>query len=242
MILEVTTAVGCPVACGYCPQRSLIGAYVGPRLLTLEVFESAIRNVPDSAEIHLSGFCEPFANNKAALFIERLGGRDWKLFTTGVGMTEDDAALVVANKPSEVVVHWQARLPVNLSAIDRLIAGCNNLRMVVEQGGGAPTRWKVRSDCLVPHSRAGNARPSSVRKSGPIRCGPAPRLDHPAMLPDGRLALCCQDYGLEHVLGNIAESEWHVIAGGEPMEKLRHEMISGDCLCRHCEFAISCGS
>ena len=32
------------------------------------------------------------------------------------------------------------------------------------------------------------------------------RLNQGVMLPNGRVALCCQDYGLEHVLGSLLES------------------------------------
>ena len=62
----------------------------------------------------------------------------------------------------------------------------------------------------------------------PMTCGCLEKLYHNIMLPNGDVSLCCMDYGLEHILGNLVEQEYD-------------EVIPEDntCfnLCRFCENA-----
>jgi hypothetical protein len=77
-----------------------------------------------------------------------------------------------------------------------------------------------------------------VKKIGPIQCRPAPLLDENVLIPDGSLMLCCNDYGLRHVLGNLSTQTWAEIHAGEQIAAVRESMRAGDCLCRTCEFAV----
>jgi hypothetical protein len=42
----------------------------------------------------------------------------------------------------------------------------------------------------------------------PMTCGCLEKLYHNIMLPNGDVSLCCMDYGLEHILGNLLEQEY----------------------------------
>lgn len=59
------------------------------------------------------------------------------------------------------------------------------------------------------------------------------------MLPDGCLVLCCQDYGMKHILGNLITQSWSEICDGEEYRKfadgMKDETI--DILCRSCSDA-----
>jgi hypothetical protein len=77
------------------------------------------------------------------------------------------------------------------------------------------------------------------RRVGPLRCRPSPNFDHPICLPNGDVVVCCQDFGLDHVLGNLVRQSWADIAGGPAVVRLRELMKSGECLCRRCEYSES---
>jgi len=63
-----------------------------------------------------------------------------------------------------------------------------------------------------------------------MTCSCEERLYHNVMLPNGDVSLCCMDYGLEHILGNILEQEY---------EDILPEPYSCFNLCRFCENGIS---
>ena len=41
------------------------------------------------------------------------------------------------------------------------------------------------------------------------------------MFPDGTLVVCCQDYGMKHVLGNLLEESWEEIRAGKEFQYFR---------------------
>ena len=69
-------------------------------------------------------------------------------------------------------------------------------------------------------------------------CGQA--LNHNILLPDGRVLLCCMDYGMKHVLGNLTEQSYAEIMNGKEIDKIK-AAINGDesidILCRRCSSA-----
>lgn len=63
-----------------------------------------------------------------------------------------------------------------------------------------------------------------------MTCGCEERLYHNILLPNGDVSLCCMDYNLDHILGNLFEEEY---------EDILPEPYSCFNLCRLCENAIS---
>ena len=98
-ILEITTMVGCPMMCAFCPQDELRNAYPAsaPRQLSLSDFTLILQKIPPHVSIQFSGMAEPWANPKTtdmlALTLER--GFSVAIFTTLHGMTLTDADRVV---------------------------------------------------------------------------------------------------------------------------------------------------
>lgn len=96
------------------------------------------------------------------------------------------------------------------------------------------------------HDRAGNLSDDKLISASKLRkgkiscslCGQA--LNHNILLPDGRVLLCCMDYGMQHVLGNLKEQSYEDIMNGEEM-KLIKRVINGeesvDVLCGYCSSA-----
>jgi hypothetical protein len=62
-----------------------------------------------------------------------------------------------------------------------------------------------------------------------MTCNCIETLYHNVLLPDGRVSLCCMDYGLEQILGNLFEQEYDDIIP-----------VPFSCfnLCSHCENGI----
>lgn len=68
----------------------------------------------------------------------------------------------------------------------------------------------------------------------------ATHVECSVLLPDGSLILCCQDYGLKHVLGNLYEQDYETIMYGDVMKEIEQSMSclnNHEILCRKCEFA-----
>tara|TARA_B100001989_G_scaffold245418_1_gene215171 strand:+ start:9082 stop:9987 length:906 start_codon:yes stop_codon:yes gene_type:complete len=62
--------------------------------------------------------------------------------------------------------------------------------------------------------------------------GNCSRVYQNVLLPDGSLSLCCQDYGLDEVLGNLVENTWEEYENSETVKRIRKE---GADLCDYCE-------
>jgi hypothetical protein len=253
--LEVSTTIGCPMACSYCPQ-DLIGArYAGPRRLSLETFAAALANCPPSLTVSFAGYAEPFLNRDCSSMIELAAaevGRALQIYTTGVGLSDADAELLARVHPKILMIHlpdgegdMKANVtPEYVGRIRRLSKTVASFRAVC-YGKMHPLLEEFRP--LLKnyglHSRAGNvekvARLGRIRHRGPLRCRTAPALDENVLLPSGELALCCQDYGLAHIVGDLTRQTWDEIHAGERLSAVRELMASdaGECLCRTCEFA-----
>ncbi|MFH0982775.1 MAG: methyltransferase domain-containing protein [Planctomycetota bacterium] len=216
--LEITTAVGCPNSCGCCPQDVLLRAYAGPGLLALDNFIRALNNVPPDLRIDFSGMCEPWANPHCTDMVEcaHAAGHPVAVYTTLSGMTLEDAERLARMRFVEFVVHLPdanglCRIAVggDYDAVLRRLNTCiPNLRCG-SLGGGVYKRiagpvesiyvWEV-------DSRAGHVYPSRVL-SGSVDCN-RPGYSQNVLLPNGDVVLCCMDYGLEAVIGNLFSQRW----------------------------------
>ncbi len=97
--LEITTRLGCALACRFCPQDRLVKTYPKDqtRDLSLAGFIHVIDKLPHHVRIDFSGMAEPWLNPQATnmavhAFEQR---RKVALYTTLQGMRPDDAALLI---------------------------------------------------------------------------------------------------------------------------------------------------
>ena len=68
-VLEITTTVGCRVACSYCPQKEFVSAYKKRSDIyrfDLDSFKSVLDKVPKEVDIYFCGMSEPFLNPQCA--------------------------------------------------------------------------------------------------------------------------------------------------------------------------------
>lgn len=93
--LELTTIVGCPLMCSFCPQDKLRKSYRGEseRKLTLESLKVILGNVDRRTRIDFSGMSEPWANEECTSMLRYALQNGFKIavYTTLYGMTMHDA-------------------------------------------------------------------------------------------------------------------------------------------------------
>ena len=92
------------------------------------------------------------------------------------------------------------------------------------------------------HDRAGNVELGDLdlytcNLRGQFRCIECGLdLNHNVLLPDGTVLLCCMDYGMKHIMGNLLRDSYDMILSGTEHERVIRGMNSEDedILCRKC--------
>jgi len=253
--IEITTCIGCRNACKFCPQDKLaeaFGARSDSRMLTFENFTRCIDKVPRNVRIIFSGFCEAWSNPECTRMVLYAAKqkRPIAIYTTAVGMTLDDIGRIETLPFKEFVVHLPSAERIEQITIDdEFIAVLRRLRdskikVQWHHHGNAPdpevmTALGFDAENVMQWgtiTRAGNLTNSGpVRRAGKIKC----KLDHREniLLPNGDVVLCCMDWGMKHVLGNLLEQEYTALFDGQEFTRVIAGMKkeSADILCRHCD-------
>lgn len=281
--LEITTVIGCPLMCAFCPQKELKGAYSknegtkkNLKYLTYENFETVLGKLPKYVAIGFSGMAEPWANPQCTdmlrLALEK--GFDVRIFTTLYGIGEDDAKIVIEllTKHKQQIKTLSIHLPDSngnmigwkptqewLGVFAKFIEFRNakilssfNM-MTMDNSGSVHPALDVFNIKILPgwtgNTRAGSLDESQVRgqklikvrHEGPVSCSFTPFYDRGVLLPNGDVALCCMDYDLKHIVGNLLEMDYYELFKSEEMNKLRDaNMTPGlqKCsICKSCERA-----
>lgn len=78
--LEITTMIGCPLMCTFCPQDQLNRSYRDPvRKLTVSTFETVLSKLTPDYEIIFAGYTEPWANPLCNEFVKIALERKFKI-------------------------------------------------------------------------------------------------------------------------------------------------------------------
>ncbi len=270
-IIEVTTKIGCSINCKYCPQKKLLNSYFNGNpnrksVMELDDFKTILHNTPDDCIIDFSGFAEPFLNPDAIEMMEYADreGREMALFTTLQGLTMDGLERLLKINFSMVVLHVAdndgfAKISVTdeyIKMLTMLVSGkdkygqpfvdsanCQSIphKRVLDAIGG-----KMKIYCEM-QDRAGNLTEdiggtlSSKCSRGKLVCDRAYNTDHFVVLPDGTTVLCCNDYGLTAVLGNLKTNRFEEIVQGDRFTDYKKQMTDGkgSNICNKCVFARS---
>ena len=115
--LEITTKLGCALACWFCPQDRLVKSYPrdAARMLSLEAFRGVLDTVPPHVRIDFSGMAEPWLNPDATAMVTETfeRGRKAAIYTTLQGMAPPDAAALIARFGNRITPEtpWVIHLP-----------------------------------------------------------------------------------------------------------------------------------
>jgi organic radical activating enzyme len=250
---------GCPVNCSFCPQGLISSTYKGQTHLSLDEFKTVIDKLSTDVEIIFAGFAEPFLNKSCADMIVYADSKGFKvsLFTTGNGMTLEDVDKIkgitfATGSNSGFVLHLPdkegySKQPLTDNQMDVYKAISNNFLdkdffSSVSMADVTEKLRKIFPDTYIQemYSRAGNMeleklfRPQlsklNYKSTEPKIVDSTCNFENRnVLLPNGDVVLCCQDYGLKHVLGNLFLGEYMIPLSNTPFE-----------LCRKCENGRRC--
>ena len=117
--LEITTKLGCALACRFCPQDRLVKSYPSgeARTLSLADFKTVLRKVPAHVRIDFSGMAEPWLNPEATAMAAHAFEHRSKvaLYSTLQGMSPDDADMLITRFGDRISheTPWVIHLPDN---------------------------------------------------------------------------------------------------------------------------------
>ncbi len=257
-ILEITTKIGCKNACIYCPQDKLMKAYRKRSNLlemSFDVFKKCIDKVPSNVQICFCGMSEPWLNpecTKMMLYAYKKE-HDISVNTTLVGMKLRDADLFTSIPFEYFNVHLPSKEHYEQIDVDehylkilKKISKSNiKVSFILQSGMLHPKVQSLIKKEIYPQglfTRAGNIKikhiPLPKRKRGVMWC--FQNLSRHILLPNGDVGLCCMDYGLKHILGNLLSSDYDSLFQSKEFRKIKKGLLdeSLDILCRYCQNAL----
>lgn len=267
--IDVTTVIGCKVNCKYCPQDLLLKNYFKEHphrdsAMTMETFIACLNHLPERCNIMFCGMAEPFLNPLCVDMICKAyeSGKNIELYSTLVGITQDGLEKIWDIPIDFVNIHvadvsGYANIPTTESFFELVKKAIEHKKkdgtpfVNLCNAQGEPHPW-IRELCngkldisTVLHDRAGNLEDEKLfhkktcfGKLTCSRCGQ--KLNNNVLLPDGTLLLCCMDYGMKHVLGNLKYTSYEEILNGEILKNIKRGLMGNDeidILCRNCSFA-----
>jgi hypothetical protein len=227
------------------------GSVSGIHEMGMDTFRTCVDKIPADVNMHFSGLSEPWLNPHCTEMVIYAHNKGHKLqaFTTLVGMTLKDIECL-SKIPFEILT---VHLP---GADNRTNIDVNDYykELVSKATECLPNAVFIYYDTidteLVPllktarkakwdlTSRAGNVKTKGGEADpipGHIRCTRS--LRHNVLLPNGDVLLCCNDYGMKHVLGNLMRSDYESLFSGAEYRRIADGLMddSADILCRYCE-------
>ena len=248
--LEITTHIGCPIDCLDCPQTLLRSKYTGKRDLDLGDYKRVIDKVPAGTRIDFSGMCEPFTNKHCTDMILYAAEKGFPLalYTTLQGATMDDYERLKGVQYEVVTIHlpdMDGRSYFNIT--DEYLEvlskwDCHNYSCHGRIDNRVLPYLKQRNLITYMHDRAGNVecRPhKTIGAECRLTCMTSQRaMDHNVLLPDGTVIMCCMDYGMTGVFGNLFTQSYDDVINSEAAKAMRATLDKGESICRHCANAI----
>lgn len=240
------------------------------RYMTYGTFVGCLETVPLGVKVEFAGMAEPWLHPRCTdmLLYAANRGHVVSVFTTLVGLGYKDLFRMQSISYDDFCVHLpdkhgNTKIPLTVEYKDMvrsvLDAGLDvHLGLSISSHGElhpemaeiVAGRFRVLTET---HNRAGNlpVRPGVVDKQvvsrlpGRVRCSNSgstdPFPERTVLLPDGEVVLCCQDWGMQHVLGNLLKSSYEEILHGVEANRVRAAMDddSQPLLCRFCTNAVA---
>jgi len=238
-VLEITTVSSCSNDCHFCPQDAYRKAYKGKPRLSLEDFNAVLAKLPKDIHIIFSGYSEPFLNSDYTSMVESAVSKGFKVkvYSTLVGMHAEDVHRLAKCKLIGFTLHLpdnrgNTKIPASTQEYkDVLSLALQNI---------AISETVTMGDDFVDNERAGLGPTAHGRHlRGMFNCY---KLENPqfVLLPNCDVALCCNDFGLRHVLGNLLKQSYEEITASPEFRKVKagRYRMNGDTLCRSCTFAV----
>lgn len=235
--------------------------------MSFETFVSCIDKLPSEVDIHFSGMSEPWLNSDCTemlLYADKQGHRI-TVYSTLVGMTCSDFKRIQDINFQKFVVHLpdetdNANIPISkdyLTLIERVFKHFNNKQDQFDISCHGPIHSEIKNiiqlnnfefSCLENAKkmidRAGNlfSNPDVEHRYYEHAlecCLSSSHFNRNVLLPNGMVLLCCMDYGMEVVLGNLLEGDYFDLFRSRPYFDLQNSLKNGgENICRRCHNAI----
>lgn len=267
-VMELTTMIGCPLMCTFCPQDNLRTTY-GDKTKYMQPMDlmTVLAKLPKDTRIDFSGMSEPWANPECTMMLEMVLylGFDVAIYTTLYGMKDPERVKKALETHKSQVKVFMLHLPdanSNMKGWKQTQEWMNALEMVMtlEIPIGAMTmdrtgfvhpslqhiigrlpNWQghTRADSLDTKQVEGQAISITPMNTFPLTCASTPFYDRNVLLPNGDVVLCCMDYNLKHIIGNLLTQTYDEVMQGKPLQDLI-EMNEADgfnkcSICKSCE-------
>jgi radical SAM protein with 4Fe4S-binding SPASM domain len=250
--IEITTMVGCPNNCWYCPQDIFISSYKSDiKILTFDNFKLLLKNIDTKTVITFSGYSENFLNPEIVDMLIYSYKNDYKIniYTTFRGFDY--------NKMEKLK---ESGVEFNIVSFHRYNGNGYNQELFDEKMNKFLSyfkinfcRWEVdlrnnKDKTLSKNnvniiSRAGNIKNiNNIRKESKIECnhyGNDLLFYKNVVVPNGDVYICCQDFGLKHKIGNLFEYHYDSNEFNNERKKIKDlfSITNSDLICRDCEFS-----
>ena len=247
-VMELTTMIGCPLMCTFCPQDNLRTSYgKDTKYLSQVDLTKVLVKLPRNTRIDFSGMSEPWANPECTSMLEEVlyMGFNVAIYTTLYGMTDPERVRkVLEDHPNQVEVimlhlpdangnmkgwknseEWQKTAAI----ISHTNVPCGVGAMTMDRNGivhpelqsmvGRLSGWvgHTRADSLNLEQIGGQAISITPHNTFSLTCKSTPFYDRNVLLPNGDVVLCCMDYDLKHVIGNLLTQTYDEIMQGKPL-------------------------
>lgn len=269
-VMELTTMIGCPLMCTFCPQDNLRDNY-GKDTKYMQPMDlmTVLAKLPKDTRIDFSGMSEPWANPECTMMLEMVLYMGFKvaIYTTLYGMTDpervrkaleshpDQVEIIMLHLPdangnmkgwknseewrkaAEVISHTNVPCGVEAMTMDKNGVVHPDLQEMVGQLAG----WvgHTRADSLNVEQVEGQALHITPRHEFALTCRSTPFYDRNVLLPNCDVVLCCMDYNLKHVIGNLLTQTYDEMMQGKPLQDLikMNEAVGFDkcSICKSCD-------
>ena len=269
-VMELTTMIGCPLMCTFCPQENLRDSYgTGTKYMSQVDLTKMLVKLPKNTRIDFSGMSEPWANPDCTSMLEEVlyMGFNVAIYSTLYGMQDPERVRkALESHPNQVEVIMLHLPDANgnmkgwknskewihaLSVMGSINIPCGVGAMTMDKSGvvhpdlqpivGQLSGWMghTRADSLDVEQVAGQAIAITPHNSFSLTCRSTPFYDRNVLLPDGSVVLCCMDYKLKHIIGNLLTQSYEEIMTGEALTEIikwNEESNFNKCsICKSCE-------
>ena len=235
-------------------------SYGQPTQMSFDTFKKCLSTIPKSVIISFAGYTEPWLNpdcSKMVLYAYE-NGYTIEVFTTLVGMKLEDIDQFKHIPFTNFHLHLPdekniAKIAVNndyLNVFKKILSDIPGVTGMSMGNMHQKIREVLGKDLLpdVMINRAGNVKlvKPTPKKIGPLVCNRDSKLDlldivdENVLLPNGDVGLCCMDYGLQHIIGNLLELSYDSLFKTDMYMEFEKKQKSHDenILCRFCDEAI----
>ena len=269
-VMELTTMIGCPLMCTFCPQENLRDSYgTGTKYMSQVDLTKMLVKLPKNTRIDFSGMSEPWANPDCTSMLEEVlyMGFNVAIYTTLYGMQDpervrkaleshpDQVEVIMLHLPdangnmkgwknseewqraAAIMSHTNVPCGVGAMTMDKTGLVHPELQSIVGRLPG----WvgHTRADSLDVEQIGGQPIAITPHHSFSLTCRSTPFYDRNVLLPDGGVVLCCMDYKLKHIIGNLLTQSYEEIFAGEQLAEIikwNEEPNFNKCsICKSCD-------